>query len=373
MDSEKYLINEEIARLKKENKLLRKLLGFSENERISTLEPEKLLTNKSQVHDKIKLYRSLFKGREDLFAQRWENSNKSGYSPVCLNRWDKAKCNLPKIKCNVCHNRELKIIDDKVIYNHLVGNITIGIYPILSNDNCKFLAIDFDKKKWKEDIIAIYSTCRKLEIPASIEISRSGNGGHLWIFFSEEIPAIQARKLGNHIISETMKTGDFLDLDSYDRMFPNQDYLPEGGFGNLIALPLQKMVRKYDCSVFVSSEFKVIPDQWAYLSSVNKLSLNDLVQIIENKAIELPKTVINKNKQVRITLSNQIFVSKHGLPKHISYKLLQLAVFPNPEFYIAQASRRSTYKIPRFINCSENFPEVISIPTGLFKAQVQVW
>lgn len=373
MDSEKDFINEEIARLTKENKLLRKLLGISENEKISTLNPEKFLTNKSPTLDKIRLFSSLFKGRQDLCAQRWENSNKSGYSPVCLNRWDKTKCNLPKIKCNVCNNRDLKAIDSNVIYDHLSGKITIGVYPILSNDKCNFLAIDFDKKKWKKDIIAIYSTCTKLEIPASIEISRSGNGAHLWIFFSEEIPAIDARKLGNHIISETMKTGDFLDLDSYDRMFPNQDYLPEGGFGNLIALPLQKMARKYDCSVFISSEFKVFPDQWAYLSSIKKLSLNELHQIINHKTIPIPKVIINKNKKVRITLSNQIFISKQGLPKHISYKLMQLAVFPNPEFYIAQASRRSTYKIPRFINCSENFPEVISLPTGLFNSVIDIF
>lgn len=178
MDSEKDLINEEIAKLTKENKLLRKLLGISENEKISILNPEKLLTNKSPTHDKINIYRSLFKGREDLFAQRWENRDKSGYSPVCLNRWDKTKCHLPKIKCNGCHNRELKAIDSNVIYDHLAGKITIGIYPILSNDNCNFLAIDFDKKNWKEDLLAIYSTCIKLEIPASIEISRSGNGAH---------------------------------------------------------------------------------------------------------------------------------------------------------------------------------------------------
>ena len=292
---------------------------------------------------------------------------KSGYSPVCLNRWNKSKCNLPKIKCNICSNRCLKAIDDKVIYDHLVGKITIGVYPILSNDKCNFLTIDFDKLQWKQDIKVIYSTCIKLEIPASIEISRSGNGGHIWIFFSEEITAIEARKLGNHLISETMRTGKFLDLESYDRMFPNQDYLPEGGFGNLIALPLQKKARLNNCSVFVSQEFNQFPDQWAYLSTVKKLSLKGIQNIIKNKTIELPKTVISKNRKIKIIISNQIFISKHGLPKHITYKLLQLAVFPNPEFYIAQASRRSTFKIPRFISCSENFPELISIPTGLLE------
>lgn len=373
MDSEQELRNEEIAKLRKENIVLRRLLGMSVDEEILVIKPELIVTNRSSTQDKIRVYRSLFKGREDLFAQRWESTLKSGYSPVCLNRWDKTKCNLPKIKCNICSNRELKAIDDNVIYDHLAGKITIGIYPILRNDNCNFLAIDFDKKRWKEDVTAIYTTCLNLNIPTSIEISRSGNGAHLWIFFSEEISAIEARKLGNHIISETMKMGQFLDLDSYDRMFPNQDYLPEGGFGNLIALPLQKKVRKYDFSVFVSANFKAFPDQWAYLSSIKKLSLSELQHIIKNKTVQIPETIINKSTKVRITLSNQIFISKHGLPKHISYKLLQLAVFPNPEFYIAQASRRSTFKIPRFINCSENFPEVISIPTGLLNKVIEIF
>lgn len=364
---------EETEKLKKENLLLRKLLGISADEEIIDKNIELIINNRSKTEDKIALFRSLFKGREDIFAQRWESSSKSGYSPVCLNRWDKTKCNLPKIKCSFCSNRELKAIDNDVIYDHLAGKIVIGVYPILSNDNCNFLAIDFDKMKWKEDIKAIYSTCLRLEIPTSIEISRSGNGAHLWIFFSEEISAIDARKLGNHIISETMKTGDFLDLDSYDRMFPNQDYLPEGGFGNLIALPLQKSVRKYNCSVFVSENLQPYSDQWAYLSSIKKLALNDVHHIIKNKTIEIPKAIIDKNKKVRIILSNQIFVSKHGLPKHISYKLLQLAVFSNPEFYIAQASRRSTYKIPRFISCSENFPEIISIPTGLLDGVLAIF
>ncbi len=308
-----------------------------------------------------------------MFAQRWESNNKSGYSPVCLNRWNKAKCNLPKIKCSICKNRDLQTIENKVIYDHLAGRIVIGIYPILSNDNCNFLAIDFDKMQWKQDIEAVYSSCLRLDIPASIEVSRSGNGAHLWIFFSEEITAIDARKLGSFIISETRKTERLLDLDSYDRMFPNQDYLPEGGFGNLIALPLQKKARLNNCSVFVSQEFKPFPDQWAYLSTVKKLSLKGIQNIIKNKTIELPKTVISKNRKIKIIISNQIFVSKHGLPKHILYKLIQLAVFPNPEFYIAQASRRSTFKIPRFISCSENFPELISIPTGLLKDVLNIF
>ncbi|MCD4819978.1 MAG: DEAD/DEAH box helicase [Candidatus Cloacimonetes bacterium] len=289
-----------------------------------------------------------------------------------MNRWNKAKCHLPKIKCSSCPNRKLKHLDEKAIYNHLVGKIIIGVYPILHNDNCNFLAIDFDKKCWKKDISALYSTCTKLEIPVSIEISRSGNGGHIWIFFSEEISALKARRLGTYIISETMKTGNLLDLKSYDRMFPNQDYLPEGGFGNLIALPLQKKARINVCSVFVDDNFDAFPDQWAYLSFLNKINTNDIDRIINTKSIAIPTITLNIPHKVRIIILNQIYVCKDGLPKFLYYKFIHLAAFPNPAFYIAQASRRSTHNIPRFIKCSLNLPKMFSIPTGLLDKVTEI-
>ncbi|MBI9032139.1 DEAD/DEAH box helicase family protein [bacterium] len=362
---------EELERLKNENKLLRQLLGLAPDEIL--LSKQGLIINQqSAVKDKIDLFCSLFKGRQDIFAQRWENGDRSGYSPVCLNRWDKEKCNLPPMKCGSCPNRELKAIDKAVIYNHLAGNIVIGIYPILENDKCCFLAIDFDKRKWKNDIKAVHLTCRKLEIPSSIEISRSGNGAHLWIFFSEEVPAIVARKLGTHIISETRKSGKLLDLESYDRMFPNQDYLPEGGFGNLIALPLQKRARLNNCAVFVSESLEAFQDQWAYLSTIKKLKLKDIEEIISKNKLDPPVSYLSKKRVARVIFANQIFISKRGVPQNLQYKLQQLAVFPNPAYFIAQASRRSTKQIPRFINCSENLPEVISLPSGLINKIVEI-
>jgi superfamily II DNA or RNA helicase len=249
----------------------------------------------------------------------------------------------------------------------------VGIYTILENDCCNFLAVDFDKKSWKKDVIAFYTTCQKLDIPASIEISRSGSGAHIWIFFEDEISAVVARKLGSHIISETMKTGNLLDLESYDRMFPNQDYMPEGGFGNLIALPLQKDARKFNSSVFVDENLKPYPDQWAYLSFIKKLSLTNIEEIIKNKEIDIPERTIQKKKTIKITISNQIYISKEGLPKYLYHKFIQLAVFPNPEFYIAQASRRSTHRIPRFIKCSRNLPKKLSIPTGLLEKVLDIF
>ncbi len=364
---------EELEHLREENKYLRSLLGISESCDIFEKKKELIVTQKSNVEDKIELFRKLFKGREDVYAQRWQNNNKSGYSPVCINRWNKSKCNLPKIKCKICSNREYKSIDNNVIFNHLAGKIVIGVYSILENDCCHFLAVDFDKKSWKKDVIAFYTICKKLEIPASIEISRSGNGAHIWIFFEEEISAVIARKLGSHIISETMKTGNLLDLESYDRMFPNQDYMPEGGFGNLIALPLQKEARKFNHSIFVDEKLEPYPDQWAYLFFIKKLSLTCIEEIIKNKVIEIPEREIQKKKTIKVTISNQIYISKEGLPKYLYHKFIHLAVFPNPEFYIAQASRRSTHKIQRFIKCSRNLPKMLSIPTGLLEKVLYVF
>ncbi|MCD4829647.1 MAG: DEAD/DEAH box helicase family protein [Candidatus Cloacimonetes bacterium] len=368
----------EIIRLKDENLLLRKLLGLSEDQEITVDFCDTVITKNNSTNEKIRLFRSLFKGREDVYAVRWESrKGNSGYSPVCQNQWDKIKCILPKGNCNDCNNRVFKKITDETIFNHLSGNIIAGVYPILLNDCCHFLAIDFDKKNWKQDISAFYKTCKTLNIPASIEISRSGNGGHVWIFFNDAISAILARKLGSQIISKTMQMGNMLDMESYDRMFPNQDYLPEGGFGNLIALPLQKQVRDMGYTVFVDDNFLAYSDQWAYLSLVRKIGINEITRIIETTdrtmIVKHRRTeIIHAGNKVRIIISNQIYVSKIGLPKFLYHRFIQLASFANPEFYIAQASRRSTYRIPRFINCGSNFPNAFSIPTGLISEVIEI-
>lgn len=371
---------DELSRLKAENKILRDLLGINESEQILEENIHFAVTSKSPAKDKIKLFRNLFKGRDDVYAVRWENQHgKSGYSPVCRNRWNKAKCRIPKIHCNECRFREFKNITDETIFNHLSGRIVVGVYPILKNDYCNFLAVDFDKKDWQKDIFAFHKTCQKIGIPNSIEISRSGNGGHIWIFFEEEIQAKLARKLGSILISETMILGNLLNMDSYDRMFPNQDYLPEGGFGNLIALPLQKKARELNNSVFTDEQFHPYPDQWAYLSFIHKISLQEInILIAKSKTNiipikKLPKTKrITPQQKVKMIISNQIYISKSGLPKYLYHKFIHLASFSNPEFYIAQASRRSTYNIPRFINCGVNFPNNFSIPTGLLSEVLDI-
>ncbi len=220
--------------------------------------------------EKIALFRQLFRGRTDIYPVRWEsNKGGAGYSPACKNEWRPGVCGKPRIKCNACKQRQFLPVTDRVIYNHLAGVHTIGTYPLLKNDTCYFLATDFDKSSWREDALAYLQSCHELNIPAALEISRSGQGAHAWIFFSEAVPAAEARRLGAAIISYTCSRTHQLSLDSYDRFFPNQDTLPKGGFGNLIALPLQKLPREIGFIVFVDDNLKPYEDQWTFLATPN--------------------------------------------------------------------------------------------------------
>ena len=225
------------------------------------------------------LFRSLFRGRDDVYARRFVSSKtgNSGYAPACANEWVVDLCNKKTVKCAKCPNRRFRPLTDEVIRWHLSGQddtgrpFVMGLYPMLLDERCFLLAADFDKKDWETDAEAFLATCRSHSLPAVLERSRSGGGGHVWLFFDEAIPAALARKLGSFLLTETMETRPDIGLDSYDRLFPNQDTLPQGGFGNLIALPLQKQARERGNSVFLDENFIPLPDQWAFLSGVGKI------------------------------------------------------------------------------------------------------
>jgi len=241
------------------------------------------VSNLTTENDKIILFRSLFRGREDVFPKRFESltTGKRGYLPVCRNEWIKGYCKKPKVKCKECNHRDFLPVTDEVIKSHLLGvdlqnrskrNFTIGVYPLLRDETCWFLAVDFDKKTWMKDVSAFLDTCEYHDVSAALERSRSGNGGHIWIFFSEPIQAHLARKLGSFLVTETMEHRPEIGLKSYDRFFPSQATLPEGGFGNLIALPLQKVPSERGNSLFVDRNFIPYADQWAYLASIRRMS-----------------------------------------------------------------------------------------------------
>ena len=283
----------ECACLKAENDRLRQMLGsFPEEEPStsnSTLAESNLpftttvfkITNDSPSKDKIALFRSLFRGREDVYPVRWERKDgRSGYSPACLLEWKRPLCGKPVVKCGDCRHRKFLPVTDEVIHHHLIGKHTVGVYPMLPDETCWFLAVDFDRKTWQEDARAFLATCHKMAIPAALERSRSGKGGHVWLFFQSPVPASLARKLGCAILTRTLEERHELGLDSYDRFFPNQDTLPKGGFGNLIALPLQWGPRETGNSVFLNPDGDPYPDQWVFLSGLDRLPVETVETLV---------------------------------------------------------------------------------------------
>ncbi|WP_332628570.1 TOTE conflict system archaeo-eukaryotic primase domain-containing protein [Halalkalibacter flavus] len=321
----------------------------------------------SSPSEKVLLYMSLFQGRQDVFAKRWEaKDGRSGYSPVCVNEWDPIVCKKPKIKCQDCQHRSFAALSKQAIYDHLSGKITAGIYPMQTDDMCSFLAIDFDKRGWEEDVKAVCQACKTYNLPYHIERSRSGNGAHIWFFFQQEIKARSARKLGMMLLSKARENRLEIGMDSYDRMFPNQDTLPAGGFGNLIALPLQKLAREQGNSVFIDENFQPFGDQWHYLSSIKKISRETIEGIIREseKHLTTPSDLTLAPKSISVELKNGIHIQTSGVPGSLLNKFMQVATFGNPEFYKAQAKRYSTYRIPRIVDCSTLTDDTLILPRG---------
>ncbi|HVJ48096.1 TOTE conflict system archaeo-eukaryotic primase domain-containing protein [Desulfitobacterium sp.] len=235
----------------------------------------------SDSMEKVQLFRSLFRGREDVFAKRWQNQKGySGYSPVCSNEWQKGLCPKPKGKCSECIHKAYVPLSDTLVDEHLRGKIIAGIFPLLLDENCWFVAADFDDEEWQKDISAVREVCEEFDIPIAVERSRSGNGAHVWIFFEQAIGASLARKLGSAIITFTMSKRHEMNFKSYDRLFPNQDTMPKGNLGNLIALPLQRVAREKSNSVFINENFQAYEDQWDFLSSLRKLSEEEVENYI---------------------------------------------------------------------------------------------
>ncbi|OGP98666.1 MAG: restriction endonuclease subunit R [Deltaproteobacteria bacterium RBG_19FT_COMBO_46_12] len=407
----------ECTSLREENERLKNLLGLPPEQIVSPhelviSEPPSLyaatgpsVTNNSSIEEQVTLFRSLFRGREDIYPIRWEGKyGSSGYSPACANEWKRPLCGKPRTKCGGCENRNLMPVTDEIIWDHLTGKHIIGVYPLLLDETCWFLAIDFDKKTWQEDVITFLKVCREMGMPAALERSRSGHGGHVWIFFDRPIQASMARKFGCAILTRAMEQRHQIGLDSYDRFFPSQDTLPKGGFGNLIALPLQFAPKRKGNSVFMNEGFEAYPDQWLFLSTIKRIQWDEVESIVreasrngtiinvrislaDGEASEDPWTLPPSKKRiekpiqgplpqtVQLVQSNLVYVEKKGLPPAVLNRLIRLAAFQNPDFYRAQAMRFSTFGKPRVIGCAEDFADHIGLPRGcldealtLFKA-----
>jgi superfamily II DNA or RNA helicase/very-short-patch-repair endonuclease len=358
------------------------------------------VTNQSTPVAKVRLFRSLLRGREDVYPRRFESrkTGRSGYQPACANEWIRGVCDKPRIRCLECANRRLLPLTDDVVRHHLSGvddlgrDFVMGLYPLLADETCYLLAVDLDGDAWQEDTKALREACQRLVLPVALERSRSGKGGHLWLFFAEAIPAGMARNLGSYLLTETMEGRPEMGLASYDRLFPNQDTLPKGGFGNLIALPLQKKPRAVDNSVFLDEQLQPYQDQWAFLSSVRKIpraQAESLARDAERHGRvtglrlafgedddDLPWAAPPSRRRkeapiagplpgtLELVLSDQIYIAKDGLPPGLRNRLMRLAAFQNPDFYRAQAMRLPTFGKPRIIHCAEDGPKYLALPRG---------
>ena len=373
------------------------------------------ITKDSSSAEKIALYRSLFRGREDIYARRWESSRsgKTGYQPACRDEWVRGICRKPEIKCGECPARDLLPLTESVIRNHLKGfdpenshhsvskrEFVVGVYPLLTDNTCCFLAADFDKESWKEDISGFKEVCKEYSVSVAVERSRSGIGAHAWIFFSEPIPALMARRFGSFLLTETLDKRPEVGFDSYDRLFPSQDFLPEGGFGSLIARPLQAKPREKGNTVFLDQSLTPYPDQWAFLSTISRMSRKEIKRIVEKasrdgKIIGARVSVVEEKeekpwkmvssrweqehkisgplpKRINLVLGNLIYIEKKGLSPAFRNRLIHLAAFQNPEFYKAQAMRFSTFGKPRVISCAEDFPKHIGLPRGCLEEVLEI-
>ena len=375
---------------------LRAELAARDSEQVTALSPPIPCNTHvpDSAEEKIALFRKLFRGRDDVYPKLWmsNKTGKKGYSPACRNEWKHGVCKKPQVKCGDCPNQAFLPLTDQAFLDHLQGRHTIGVYPLLRDETCWFLAADFDKESWLGDVSAFVDTCRTFDIPTAVERSRSGNGAHVWFFFSTPVPAVSARRMGCFLITETMSRRHQLTMNSYDRLFPNQDTLPRCGFGNLIALPLQYEPRLAGNSVFLGPGFQPHKDQWAHLASVTRIAPSTVesiardarqqgkivgVRAVNDEATDetpwnhLPSGRPEQTRvmdpvpdKVQAVQAQRLFVDKTGLPSPLLNQIKRLAAFQNPDFYKKQSLRLSTALTPRVISCFEEFSRHIALPRG---------
>ena len=265
------------------------------------------------------------------------------------------------------------------------GNLVAGIYPLRQDEKCHFLAIDFDKDGWQQDVSTLRDVCTAFAVPVAIERSRSGHGAHAWFFFADPIAASLARKFGSALLTYTMTKRHELKFKSYDRFFPNQDTMPKGGFGNLIALPLQKAARKNDNSVFIDERLHPHEDQWGFLAQIRRLSEDELGDLISKlchgnelgelkqddeeptRPWETSRSKLSRHdfpNVMKLVKANMLYIAKSGISQRALNALKRLAAFKNPEFYRAQAMRMPTRNKPRIISCAQETSEYLCLPRG---------
>jgi hypothetical protein len=378
----------ELAELRAENARLRGLLGLDETARTgegpTAAWSPSLFADRSEPiskwadidrgsprEAKLGLFRSLFAGRDDVYALRWENerTGKAGWGPAVRGGWRNARR----------PDREHLPLTDDVVARHLAGEIHAGLYPLIRGDACRLLACDFDGPGWVLDARAYLDAARSAGIDAALERSRSGNGGHVWLFFAAPVPATSARRIGVGLLREAMTVRAELDLGSYDRLFPAQDFMPRGSFGNLIAVPLQRDCRRRGTTVFLDpTSLEPFGDQWAFLAHLERLS-TESVDALDNAFGDLPtgpdastyrrpagdQATAEPPAQIPALAGAMLRVDRIGIPPALLAALKHLASLHNPEFHEKERLRFSTWNTPRFIRCYQETLDQLLLPRGL--------
>lgn len=307
--------------------------------------------------EKISLFRTLFRGRDDVFARRWQKyeGGVSGYTPAYKN-WKKKD--------------EYEPLTDKHIENHLLGSVTLGVYPLLTDNTSYFAAIDFDGERWQEDVQRLLQVCGKYNIPVYVERSRSGNGGHMWCFFNNPYPAYKSRTIFLTLLRQAKQIDEFDKDDSFDRMFPNQDYLSGKGLGNLIALPLQGQSRKQGNTVFVdaSNDYAAFGDQWDVLSRARRVTVDELdalyAQCTGIQESRPSRQRASKKSAIDITLRNSITIPKSSMSASLSNYLRNELNFLNADYIIKQRMGYNPYNIEKYFKTIQTVGDNVSVPRG---------
>jgi len=335
--------------------------------------PPAMVDVSSSPGAKVDFFASMFAARRDVYAVRWENARtgRSGWMPAVRGGWRKGVA---------ASSREYLPLTSDIVASHLTGDIDLGLYPLLDGDRCWWLAADFDGSAAMLDALSYLKAARAVGAPVALEVSRSGQGAHAWLFFTSPVPAATARQVGTGLLREAIALRGRMDLSSYDRLFPSQDVLPTGGVGNLIAAPLQGRCRRRGATVFLdTSTLEPHDDQWAYLSSLGRLSPREVTRLAQRlgsvtvgvavKRLGQPtstRTVPEAPPIVRVRLGARVTVQGEDLTPALAATLKHAASMPNPLFYERQRRRASTWNVPRFLRSyDETLDGGLILPRGL--------